>query len=74
MTTLQRIRVLVVDAPVAPDPHTVRVPDTAGHRDRHTRPAAQRQQRGAAFEARLPPDAAARPTGATGQAATRGDA
>ncbi|WP_159403857.1 hypothetical protein [Streptomyces sp. NRRL S-646] len=74
MTTQQPIRVLVVDAPVAPDPHTGRAPDTALRRDQRTRPAAERQERGATFGARLPPDAAARPTGATGHAATRGDA
>ncbi|MEV6947421.1 hypothetical protein AB0N07_36755 [Streptomyces sp. NPDC051172] len=34
MTSRQRIRVLVVDAPVAQDPHTGRTPDTAGRRDR----------------------------------------
>jgi len=73
MTTPQPIRVLVVDAPVGPDQHAGRAPDTTGHRDRRTRPAAERQERGAAFGAPLPPDAAARPTGAAGHAATRGD-
>ncbi|MGW2720569.1 hypothetical protein [Streptomyces sp. NPDC001492] len=68
MTTQQPIRVLVGDTPAAPDPHTV------GHQDQRTPPAPEKQERAAAFEARLPPDAAARPTEETGHAATRGDA
>ena len=37
-------------------------------------PAPERQESGAAFGARLSPDAPARSTQATGHAATRGDA
>ncbi|MCD9878162.1 hypothetical protein [Streptomyces guryensis] len=74
MTTQQPIRVPVMDTPVAPHPHTGPAPDTTGHQDPPTRPAPQRQERGSASGTPRPPDAATRPTAATGYAATRGDA
>lgn len=74
MTTQQPLRVLVADTPAAPDPHTGPAPDTAGRRDQRTWPAADRQARGTAPGAPLPPLTTPRPTRATGRAATRGDA
>ena len=68
MTTQQPLRVLFVDAPVAPDPHTA-----ADRRNPRTRPATERQARSTALGTRMPPHAATRPTAATGHAATRGD-
>lgn len=73
MTTQQSIRVPIVDAP-APAPRTGRAPDATDHRDQRTRPAAERQERGTAFGAQPPPDAAARPAEATVRATLRGDA